>query len=164
MEDNSRALSLLGGLAISIVGFQICRKVFPWIYTNILAPKIYGCSVNLAAVGEWAGESNFVPIALGLLVRLCHAFPQSRQIRTSRTPRHHVHMYITHTKFELTIPTFAVITGSTDGIGKAYAREVRTQGHYNRERERESESDSYDKELDLLDLLDMISKRFSLNL
>lgn len=151
MEDNSRALSLLGGLAISIVGFQICRKVFPWIYTNILAPKIYGCSVNLAAVGEWAGESNFVPIGLGLLVRLCHAFPQSRQIRTSRTPRHHVHIYITHTKFELTIPTFAVITGSTDGIGKAYAREVRTQGHYNREKERESES--YDRELDLLDYI-----------
>lgn len=52
-------------------------------------------------------------------------------------------MHITHTIFELntflTFPTFAVITGSTDGIGKAYAREVRTK------------KKTYDKELDLLD-------------
>lgn len=86
-----------------------------------------------------------------------------KNVSHSQTPCTHVY-YSYYGKFELTIPTFAVITGSTDGIGKAYAREVRTQGHYNRERERESESDSYDKELDLLDLLDMISKRFSLNL
>ncbi|KAH8396180.1 hypothetical protein KR222_004656, partial [Zaprionus bogoriensis] len=75
MEDNSRTLSILGGLAISIVGFQIVRQVLPWIYSNIVAPKLCGCSVNLAAMGEWA-----------------------------------------------------VITGSTDGIGKAYAKELARKG------------------------------------
>lgn len=79
MEDNSRALTLLGGLAISIVGFQICRKVLPWIYANILAPKLCGCSVNLATIGEWAGKLplwfELCADRAGLSGRLCHAFP-----------------------------------------------------------------------------------------
>ncbi|KAL7744708.1 hypothetical protein ACLKA6_017202 [Drosophila palustris] len=75
MDENSRVLSILGGIAISIVGFQICRKVFPWIYSNMLGPQLCGSSVNLTKMGEWA-----------------------------------------------------VITGSTDGIGKAYARELARKG------------------------------------
>jgi len=56
MDENSRVLSILGGIAISIVGFQICRKVLPWIYSNMLGPQIFGSSVNLAKMGDWAGK------------------------------------------------------------------------------------------------------------
>ncbi|KAH8305315.1 hypothetical protein KR044_001254 [Drosophila immigrans] len=75
MDENSHVLKILSGIAISIVGFQICRKVLPWIYSNILGPQLVGSSVNLAKMGDWA-----------------------------------------------------VITGSTDGIGKAYARELARKG------------------------------------
>ncbi|XP_064556176.1 very-long-chain 3-oxoacyl-CoA reductase isoform X1 [Drosophila montana] len=75
MEEHSRLLSILGGIAMSIVGFQICRKVLPWIYANVIGPRLCGSSVNLAEMGEWA-----------------------------------------------------VVTGSTDGIGKAYARELARKG------------------------------------
>ncbi|EDV91962.1 very-long-chain 3-oxoacyl-CoA reductase [Drosophila grimshawi] len=75
MEEYSRTLNILGSIAMGIVGFQICRKVLPWIYVNVLGPKLFGSSVNLSKMGEWA-----------------------------------------------------VITGSTDGIGKAYARELARKG------------------------------------
>lgn len=56
-ENNSQVLSLLGGLAIGIVGFQVFRKVLPWIYANVVGPKVFGSSVDLSKMGEWAGES-----------------------------------------------------------------------------------------------------------
>ncbi|XP_017850856.1 very-long-chain 3-oxoacyl-CoA reductase isoform X2 [Drosophila busckii] len=75
MEDNARLLSLLGSIAIGILGFQFCRKVLPWIYSNIVGPKLMGSSIKLDALGKWA-----------------------------------------------------VVTGSTDGIGKAYARQLARKG------------------------------------
>ncbi|KAH8266778.1 hypothetical protein KR026_000042 [Drosophila bipectinata] len=75
MEANNELLSILSVVAISVVGFQVVRKVLPWIYTNVVGPKVFGSSVNLAKMGEWA-----------------------------------------------------VVTGSTDGIGKAYAKELASRG------------------------------------
>ncbi|EDW32744.1 GL18340 [Drosophila persimilis] len=75
MDENSHALSVLGGLAIGIVGFQFFRTVLPWIYANVVGPKVFGATVKLAEMGEWA-----------------------------------------------------VVTGSTDGIGKAYAKELARKG------------------------------------
>ncbi|KAH8338883.1 hypothetical protein KR074_010023 [Drosophila pseudoananassae] len=75
MEPNNELLSILSVVAISVVGFQVVRKVLPWIYKNVVGPKVFGSSVNLAKMGEWA-----------------------------------------------------VVTGSTDGIGKAYAKELASRG------------------------------------
>lgn len=147
MEDNSRALTLLGGLAISIVGFQICRKVLPWIYVNIVAPKLCGCSVNLATIGEWAGESplwfELCADRAGLSGRLCHAFPQSRQIRMSRTPRHIVihayYSYYIRTKHISNVSNLC----SYHRLDRWHWKGLRQGGTYKK--------NTYDKELDLLD-------------
>lgn len=72
MEEHSRVLSILGGIAMSIVGFQICRKVLPWIYANVLGPRLCGPSVNLAEMGEWAGEwSTARRLPFALCARRC---------------------------------------------------------------------------------------------
>ena len=46
---------LLGSVAISILSFQIIRKVLPWIYENIIGPKFFGPKVNIKRLGSWAG-------------------------------------------------------------------------------------------------------------
>lgn len=53
---DSELLNILSVISISVVGFQVVRKVLPWIYANVVGPKVFGCSVNLAKMGEWAGE------------------------------------------------------------------------------------------------------------
>lgn len=73
MEEHSRVLSILGGIAMSIVGFQICRKVLPWIYANVLGPRLCGPSVNLAEMGEWAGEWSGVHFVHGAAISVVHS-------------------------------------------------------------------------------------------
>ncbi|XP_030377977.1 very-long-chain 3-oxoacyl-CoA reductase [Scaptodrosophila lebanonensis] len=75
MDLNSPIIRVLSGIAISVLGFQMCRKVLPWVFANILGPSLLGPRVDIRKMGEWA-----------------------------------------------------VVTGSTDGIGKAYARELARKG------------------------------------
>lgn len=74
-ETPSASIGITASLALIIVSYQIVRKVFPWLYSNILGPKFLGPRVNFKKLGEWA-----------------------------------------------------VITGATDGIGKAYAKALAKKG------------------------------------
>ncbi|XP_035898800.1 very-long-chain 3-oxoacyl-CoA reductase isoform X1 [Anopheles stephensi] len=67
--------SVLGSTSAVLVSLFILRKVFPWIYQNLIGPKVFGCRINLKKTGEWA-----------------------------------------------------LITGATDGIGKAYAQALARKG------------------------------------
>uniref|UniRef100_A0A182N9W6 Steroid dehydrogenase n=1 Tax=Anopheles dirus TaxID=7168 RepID=A0A182N9W6_9DIPT len=66
---------VLGSTSAVLVSLFILRKVFPWIYQNLIGPKVFGCRINLKKTGEWA-----------------------------------------------------LITGATDGIGKAYAQALARKG------------------------------------
>ncbi|XP_053686340.1 very-long-chain 3-oxoacyl-CoA reductase isoform X2 [Sabethes cyaneus] len=69
------AYDIFGGVCVFIVSVQLLRKVFPWIYENLLGPKLFGSSIKLKEMGEWA-----------------------------------------------------LVTGATDGIGKAYAKALAKKG------------------------------------
>ncbi|XP_055523315.1 very-long-chain 3-oxoacyl-CoA reductase isoform X2 [Wyeomyia smithii] len=69
------AYDIFGGVCVFIVSVQLLRKVFPWIYENLLGPKLFGSTIKLKEMGEWA-----------------------------------------------------LVTGATDGIGKAYAKALANKG------------------------------------
>ncbi|XP_058058613.1 very-long-chain 3-oxoacyl-CoA reductase [Anopheles bellator] len=66
---------VLGSTSAVLVSLFILRKVVPWVYQNLIGPKVFGCRINLKKLGEWA-----------------------------------------------------LITGATDGIGKAYAQALAKKG------------------------------------
>lgn len=37
-----------------LVSLFILRKVVPWIYQNLIGPKVFGCRINVKKLGEWA--------------------------------------------------------------------------------------------------------------
>lgn len=69
------AYDIFGGVCVFVVSVQLLRKVFPWIYENLLGPKLFGSAVKLREMGSWA-----------------------------------------------------LVTGATDGIGKAYATALAKKG------------------------------------
>lgn len=69
------AYDIFGGVCVFVVSVQLLRKVFPWIYENLVGPKLLGSPVKLKDMGQWA-----------------------------------------------------LVTGATDGIGKAYARALASKG------------------------------------
>lgn len=69
------AYDVFGGICVFVVSVQLLRKVFPWLYENLLGPKLFGSSIPLKEMGSWA-----------------------------------------------------VVTGATDGIGKAYAKALAKKG------------------------------------
>ncbi|XP_058456495.1 very-long-chain 3-oxoacyl-CoA reductase [Malaya genurostris] len=69
------AYDIFGGVCVFIVSVQLLRKVFPWIYENLLGPKLIGTGIKLKEMGQWA-----------------------------------------------------LVTGATDGIGKAYAKALAKKG------------------------------------
>uniref|UniRef100_A0A1I8PSS8 Very-long-chain 3-oxoacyl-CoA reductase n=1 Tax=Stomoxys calcitrans TaxID=35570 RepID=A0A1I8PSS8_STOCA len=75
MEFDSKCMRVIGTAAVSIVGYQIITKFLPWLYINIIGPKLFGPKVDVCRMGSWA-----------------------------------------------------VVTGATDGIGKAYAKELAKKG------------------------------------
>uniref|UniRef100_A0A182V0N5 Steroid dehydrogenase n=1 Tax=Anopheles merus TaxID=30066 RepID=A0A182V0N5_ANOME len=46
--------SVLGSTSAVLVSLFLLRKVFPWIYQNLIGPKVFGCRINLKKTGEWA--------------------------------------------------------------------------------------------------------------
>ncbi|XP_062534343.1 very-long-chain 3-oxoacyl-CoA reductase [Armigeres subalbatus] len=69
------AYDIFSGVCVFVVSVQLLRKVFPWIYENLLGPKLFGSGVKLREMGSWA-----------------------------------------------------LVTGATDGIGKAYAKALAKKG------------------------------------
>lgn len=69
------AYNIFSGVCVFVVSVQLLRKVFPWLYENLLGPKLFGSSIRLKEMGSWA-----------------------------------------------------VVTGATDGIGKAYAKALAKKG------------------------------------
>ncbi|XP_058839442.1 very-long-chain 3-oxoacyl-CoA reductase-like [Topomyia yanbarensis] len=69
------AYDIFGGVCVFVVSVQLLRKVFPWIYENLLGPKVFGSGIKLKEMGQWA-----------------------------------------------------LVTGATDGIGKAYAKALAKKG------------------------------------
>lgn len=69
------AYDIFGGVCVFVVSVQLLRKVFPWLYENLVGPKLFGSSIRLKEMGSWA-----------------------------------------------------VVTGATDGIGKAYAKALAKKG------------------------------------
>lgn len=47
---------LFGGLSALVVLVQIIRRVFPWLYENLIGPILLGPKVNLKDYGEWGGK------------------------------------------------------------------------------------------------------------
>lgn len=71
----ANAYDIFSGVCVFVVSVQLLRKVFPWLYENLLGPKLFGSSIRLKEMGSWA-----------------------------------------------------VVTGATDGIGKAYAKALAKKG------------------------------------
>ncbi|XP_021713340.1 very-long-chain 3-oxoacyl-CoA reductase isoform X1 [Aedes aegypti] len=71
----TNAYDIFSGVCVFVVSVQLLRKVFPWIYENLLGPKLFGSGVKLREMGSWA-----------------------------------------------------LVTGATDGIGKAYAKALAKKG------------------------------------
>ncbi|KXJ75614.1 hypothetical protein RP20_CCG011412 [Aedes albopictus] len=71
----TNAYDIFSGVCVFVVSVQLLRKVFPWIYENLLGPKLFGSAVKLREMGSWA-----------------------------------------------------LVTGATDGIGKAYAKALAKKG------------------------------------
>lgn len=69
------AYDIFSGVCVFVVSVQLLRKVFPWIYENLVGPKLFGSAVKLREMGSWA-----------------------------------------------------LVTGATDGIGKAYAKALAKKG------------------------------------
>ncbi|XP_065365153.1 very-long-chain 3-oxoacyl-CoA reductase [Calliphora vicina] len=75
MDFDCKCMRVLGTAAIAIVGYHLVTKFLPWLYINIIGPKLFGPKVDVSRLGKWA-----------------------------------------------------VITGATDGIGKAYAKALAKKG------------------------------------
>lgn len=71
----TNAYDIFSGVCVFVVSVQLLRKVFPWIYENLLGPRLFGSAVKLREMGSWA-----------------------------------------------------LVTGATDGIGKAYAKALAKKG------------------------------------
>lgn len=37
-----------------IILIQLIRRVFPWLYENVIGPNVIGSKVKLKEMGEWA--------------------------------------------------------------------------------------------------------------
>lgn len=60
MDFDCKCMRILGTAAISIVGYQLVTKFLPWLYINIIGPKLFGPKINVSKLGKWAGRCFIV--------------------------------------------------------------------------------------------------------
>lgn len=56
MDFNSKTSRILATVAIGLVLFRILNKLLPWIYKNIIGPRLFGPKINVRQMGSWAGK------------------------------------------------------------------------------------------------------------
>lgn len=49
-------MGTISGFATVVLLVQVCRRVIPWLYENIIGPKFFGAQVKPRNMGEWASE------------------------------------------------------------------------------------------------------------
>ena len=58
----ANAYDIFSGVCVFVVSVQLLRKVFPWLYENLLGPKLFGSSIRLKEMGSWAGECGVLRV------------------------------------------------------------------------------------------------------
>lgn len=51
-------MGTISGFATVVLLVQVCRRVIPWLYENIIGPKFFGAQVKPRSMGDWASEYN----------------------------------------------------------------------------------------------------------
>lgn len=56
--------------AVIVVLVQICRRVWPWLYQNIVGPQLFGSPIKPRSMGEWASECATVFVSVCAVFRV----------------------------------------------------------------------------------------------
>lgn len=50
----------VSSFAVIVLLVQVCRRVIPWLYENIIGPQVFGSQIKPRNMGEWASKYNFL--------------------------------------------------------------------------------------------------------
>lgn len=59
-------MGTISGFATVVLLVQVCRRVIPWLYENIIGPKFFGAQVKPRTMGEWASEYIIILLHCGV--------------------------------------------------------------------------------------------------
>lgn len=59
MNFESKSSRILATIAVGIVLYRIVTKLMPWIYKNVIVPKLFGPRIDVRKMGSWAGAYTY---------------------------------------------------------------------------------------------------------